>query len=365
MKFRLHLVGGARPNFMKIGPLYHALKDEPWCDVRIIHTGQHYDREMSDGFFEDLNLPKPHRSLGVGSGSATEQIARIMLAYDPVCAEEKPDLVVVVGDVNSTLACALTAKKQGRKVAHLEAGLRSRDLTMPEELNRILTDQLADLLWTPSLDADENLRQEGIPASRIQRVGNIMIDSFEMLRERIAKEPLPNSIRDLKSPSGFGVVTLHRPANVDDEGRLREILTKFAQLSETLPLVFPVHPRTRKNLVEFGLWSELESNRGFHLLPPASYIAFMRLVSEAKLVVTDSGGIQEETSYLGIPCLTLRDNTERPITITEGTNRLVKPAELCEVALACLDHRNFPTKPISLWDGKTALRIRDLLRAGQ
>jgi UDP-N-acetylglucosamine 2-epimerase (non-hydrolysing) len=378
MKRLVHLIAAARPNFMKIAPLYHALRGEPAIETRIVHTGQHYDLNMSEIFFRDLGLPPPHIHLGVGSGTHGAQTAQVLAAYEQVLLAERPQMVIVVGDVNSTLACALAAAKIWYRpgasepehglarplIAHLEAGLRSFDRSMPEELNRLLTDQLADLLWTPSPDADENLRREGVAEWRIERVGNIMIDAFELLRPRIfATDTIRRELA--LSAQGYGVVTLHRPANVDDPARLAQWVAVLGRLAARLPLVFPVHPRTRKQLERHGLLERLSAARGLHLLEPLGYIEFMHLVCHARLVITDSGGLQEETTYLGIPCLTLRPNTERPITISEGTNRLcgLENVETCfeqvlqdelEAAAAGISG---PRRVPALWDGRTAERV--------
>jgi UDP-N-acetylglucosamine 2-epimerase (non-hydrolysing) len=350
----IHLIGGARPNFMKVAPLYHALRREPRCRPRLIHTGQHYDVDMSEAFFRDLHLPNPDRFLGVGSGTHAQQTAGVMLAYEPVCQQERPDWVIVVGDVNSTLACTLTAKKLGLRVAHLEAGLRSRDMSMPEEINRLLTDAISDLLWTPSPDADENLRREGIPSTRIVRIGNIMIDSYEMLRAEIDAAQTASALGLL--PGTYGVITLHRPVNVDHPAALTRLASMLQDLAGHLPLVFPVHPRTRERLEDFGLWPGLEKTPGLHLSSPMGYIRFLSLVQDSRLVITDSGGIQEETTYLNIPCLTLRQTTERPITITQGTNRLVDTETIWECVQDILAGRWVQGAPPEFWDGRTALR---------
>jgi UDP-N-acetylglucosamine 2-epimerase (non-hydrolysing) len=340
---------------MKIAPLYHALKKTDWADPVIVHTGQHYDVKMSDAFFKDLNLPEPHLHLGVGSGTHAEQTGRVMIAYEKILFEKKPDLVVVVGDVNSTAAATMAAVKLGIKVAHLEAGLRSFDRTMPEEINRIVTDALADYLWTPSTDGNDNLKHEGVAEEKIECVGNIMIDSLEMMRSVIEKENVPARVG--VRPQQYGVVTLHRPSNVDDPAVLKTITETLIELSKKLPLVFPIHPRTRKNLTQTDLMPRLEAAENLILLNPLGYVEFMNLVFSAKLIVTDSGGIQEETTYLGIPCLTLRPNTERPITITQGTNRLCKPEELQSQVSLMLENKSLhPGKP-PLWDGCTADRI--------
>lgn len=351
----IHLVCAARPNFMKIAPLYHQLKKQDWARPVIVHTGQHYDPNMSDAFFKDLDLPNPDISLGVGSGTHAEQTGKVMMAYEKVLLDQRPDLVVVVGDVNSTMAVTIAASKLGVRVAHLEAGLRSFDRTMPEEINRLITDALADILWTPSRDADENLTREGIPGQKIQRVGNIMIDSLEMLREKIESQ---KAYRDFGlKPGGYGIVTLHRPSNVDNPAVLKKLSGILEEIAEQVPLVFPVHPRTRKNMEENHLLSAMEKAGKIFLPEPMNYIRFMNLVFHCALVITDSGGIQEETSYLGIPCMTIRENTERPITITHGTNRLCSLDEMKRKTGDLLRDKVRKKKEIELWDGHTAERI--------
>jgi UDP-N-acetylglucosamine 2-epimerase (non-hydrolysing) len=354
-KFRIHLVAAARPNFMKVAPLYHALSKEPWAEPLIVHTGQHYDLNMSDVFFRDLSLPEPQIHLGVGSGSHAVQTGQVMIAYERVLTEDRPDLVVVVGDVNSTAACTLTAVKIGVPVAHLEAGLRSFDRRMPEEINRLVTDALADILWTPSQDGDDNLFREGVPRSKVIRVGNIMIDSLEMVREKIRAE---NTVDDLRLENKkFAVVTLHRPSNVDAPNKLKELCETLAAVSKRIPLVFPVHPRTRKNIQKTGLNGSLPVGRRLLLLEPLSYRRFMNLIFNCRLAITDSGGIQEETTYLGIPCLTLRPNTERPITITRGTNQLCETEDLLRRVEGVLSSPEKTPPKIELWDGHAADRI--------
>ena len=308
MQAKIHLIAAARPNFMKIAPLYHALRVEPWCRPVLVHTGQHYDVNMSDAFFRDLKLPAPDHHLEVGSGTHAQQTGGVMIAYEKVAMAERPDAIIVVGDVNSTIACALAGTKLGIPVVHLEAGLRSGDRTMPEEINRLATDAISDRLWTPSADADENLLREGVDPKRIELVGNIMIDSYEMLREEIARDGTADRL-GLKAGS-YLVVTLHRPSNVDDAAMLGQLVGQLGAIAGSVPLVFPMHPRTRKKLEEFGLLSQLTSASGVTVTDPLGYVQFMNLVSHARGVVTDSGGVQEETTYLGIPCLTLRENTE-------------------------------------------------------
>lgn len=360
MPCKIHLIAAARPNFMKVAPLYHALAAEPWCSARIVHTGQHYNANMSDAFFRDLNLPSPQHHLEVGSGSHAEQTAKVMIAYEKVCESDRPDWTVVVGDVNSTAACAMVAAKLSIPVIHLEAGLRSGDRRMPEEINRLVTDAISDVLWTPSPDADENLKREGVPTDRIDRVGNIMIDSYEMLRRQIESDQGP--ARFGLNPGSYAVVTLHRPSNVDDNKTLRNLVTQLLAVSNRMPLIFAVHPRTRKKLEEFGLWEQLNSASGINLTDPLGYVEFMALVSAAKAVITDSGGVQEESTYLGIPCLTLRENTERPITITQGSNRLVAPNLLAEnVNLVLLGKWPRGSRPEG-WDGNAAARCAAALK---
>lgn len=348
---------------MKVAPIYAEMKRRSsHFTPLIVHTGQHYDAAMSDSFFEDLRMPKPDVHLGVGSGSHAVQTAKIMTEFEPVVLEHKPDWVLVVGDVNSTIACALVCAKLGIKVAHVEAGLRSRDRAMPEEINRILTDSISDLLLTTSEDADENLAAEGIPANRVKFVGNVMIDSL-LDHLKIAEG---STVRDdLGIEAGkYGVVTLHRPSNVDDRDVFEGILDALVTVSEKLPIIFPVHPRTRGKIAEFGFDAKIAASN-IRPIEPLGYLDFMRLYSGAQLVLTDSGGLQEETTVLGIPCLTLRHNTERPVTIEMGTNVLVgtDPEKIKAVAENALESTSDRTdaKIPPLWDGKAAGRICDEL----
>lgn len=351
MTGRVLLVVGTRPNFMKVAPVLPALRDVG-LDPLLVHTGQHYDRRMSDAFFEQLGLPEPDRHLGVGSGSHTGQTAAVMTALEPVLVETAPDLVVVVGDVNSTLAAALTAAQRDLPVAHVEAGLRSGDWSMPEEKNRLLTDRLSRLLFTPSPDADENLRREGIPEERIRRVGNVMIDALEGMRERARSVDLEARFGLDGDP--YVVATVHRPSNVDDAAQLREIVQGLDAVAGEVDVLLPLHPRTRDRMERFGF--------GFNrvqALEPVGYLEMVALMEGASVVLTDSGGIQEETTALGVPCLTLRPSTERPVTIEEGTNRLVPDRSADRIVEAFEAVRADPPRGRrpELWDGKTAGRI--------
>jgi UDP-N-acetylglucosamine 2-epimerase (non-hydrolysing) len=347
---------GARPNFMKINPLVREMRKQK-VNQLLVHTGQHYDQAMSESFFQELGIPEPDINLEVGSGSHAVQTAEIMKRFEQVCLKEKPDLVLVVGDVNSTAACSLVATKLGIAVAHVEAGLRSGDRAMPEEINRLVTDVLADLLLTTSRDADENLLAEGIPAEKIHFVGNTMIDSLVLQLEK-AKER--NTFRRFQVEEGeYAVLTLHRPSNVDIPEQLDQILDTLNVIQQRLPIVFPVHPRTLSNLERFGLDQKLKQMDGIILAKPLSYLDFMDLYRRAKLVLTDSGGIQEETTFLQIPCITLRENTERPITVTEGTNYLTGTDRdkilnaFEEIMSGGGKHGTVP----EYWDGKAAERI--------
>ena len=347
----LHVVG-ARPNFMKVAPVVRALANRPNVKQTLVHTGQHYDVNMSDVFFSQLGIPAPDVNLHVGSGTHAQQTAEIMSRFEPVLLEKKPDMVLVYGDVNSTVAAALVCAKLGTRVGHVEAGLRSFDRTMPEEINRLMTDQLADLLFTPSEDGDWNLQREGIPAHKIHRVGNVMIDSLVRLL------PAAERLNGNGIPGRFALVTLHRPANVDDGGVLRSILKSLLEINQDLHVVFPVHPRTRQRISDFGI-----DVTKLHLRDPMPYIEFLALQRRAAVVITDSGGIQEETTYLGVPCLTLRNNTERPVTVDCGTNVVIGqdgaklPGELQRV----LNGTRKPSKIPPLWDGRASERIADII----
>ena len=357
---RVHLIAAARPNFMKVAPLWHAFTATPDFQPVLIHAGQHFDANMSAVFLTDLQLPQPDHHLGVGSGTHAEQTATTMLGYEKIALQDPPEWVVVVGDVNSTVGAALAAAKLLVPVVHLEAGLRSGDRSMPEELNRLVTDALADVLWTPSVDADRNLEAEGIAETRITRVGNIMLDSFELVRSAVEQAPVAKELGLVGKE--FAVVTLHRPSNVDDPTRLKLLVQSLLEVHRQLPIVFPMHPRTLNRLEALNLVNEVRGS-GITLLPPQSYISFMNLVRHAAVVITDSGGVQEETTYLGIPCLTLRENTERPITIIEGTNRLVEPERLNREVRDVLRSRCSPSRIPPLWDGQTASRcVEDLRR---
>ena len=351
----LHVVG-ARPNFMKAAPVYRALA-RSGHEQTLVHTGQHYDALMSDVFFKALEIPNPDESLGVGSGSHAQQTAAIMGRFEPVVLARKPDIVLVYGDVNSTVAAALVCSKIGVRIGHVEAGLRSFDRSMPEEINRLITDQLADFLFTPSIDGDENLAREGIATEKVFLVGNVMIDTLIQFLPK-ADDIFPE-LKDKLSLNAFGLVTLHRPANVDEESTFLPMLQALARLSEKLPLIFPVHPRTRQK------WSaQLERcSPNLRVIDPLGYLEFLALQKNATVVITDSGGIQEETTYLGTPCLTLRENTERPITVTQGTNVLIgRNWNLLRSRFddALNAGRKQECRP-PLWDGKASERIADIL----
>ena len=353
---------GARPNFMKIAPLMATYAKNPDITAMLVHTGQHYDEKMSHLFFRQLGIPQPDINLGVGGGSQATQTAEIMKSFEPVVLKEKPDAVLVVGDVTSTVACGIVAAKLGVKLIHVEAGLRSRDRSMPEELNRLLTDSITDLFFCTEEEACANLRQEGHDPSAIHMVGNLMIDTLMQHRSRAEESPI---LHDLAlTPGGYAVLTLHRPANVDDPTVLAGLLDAVGFLQDRVPVIFPIHPRTRKNLMEGPLRERVVAMHNLRLLEPQGYLDFLKLTAHARLVLTDSGGIQEETTILGVPCLTLRDNTERPITCTMGTNRLVgtkAPGIIIAIGEA-LDAPHGQGKIPPMWDGLSAQRIVTILR---
>jgi UDP-N-acetylglucosamine 2-epimerase (non-hydrolysing) len=362
----LHVVG-ARPNFMKAAPVLRSLAENPGARQTLVHTGQHYDAAMSDIFFQQLEMPQPDFNLGAGSGTHSQQTAAVMLAFEPIVLEQKPDLVLVYGDVNSTVAAALVCSKLGVCVGHVEAGLRSRDRSMPEEINRLLTDQLSDLLFTPSADGDENLLRENIGAEKIHLVGNVMIDTLVRLLPKTAGY-FPADL-----PRPYALVTLHRPSNVDDLPWLAELLSALVDLSARLKIVFPVHPRTRQRLTELNAGLGTDARLQLQLLEPLPYLEFLALQQHAALVITDSGGIQEETTFLGVPCLTVRENTERPITVTMGTNRLVgrnlqklraAAAEILEKNPEGNSPRKVSHTRVPLWDGHAAQRIAQIIMRG-
>ncbi len=350
---RVVCVAGARPNFVKIQPVVAAL-DARSIDVVLVHTGQHYDPSMSEVFFEELGIRRPDHHLGVGSGTHAEQTAAVMVRLEPLLADRQPDVVVVVGDVNSTLAAALVAAKASVPVAHVEAGLRSGDWTMPEEVNRVVTDRVSQFLFAPSADAVDNLRREGHPPGRIHLVGNVMIDTLLANLDRARSRPV---LADLDLEEGkYGVVTLHRPSNVDDGGRLKGLLGALGEIAADCPLILPLHPRAAQ------VFSTLDIPPGVRLIPALGYLDFVALEASARVVLTDSGGIQEETTVLGVPCLTLRDTTERPLTVTEGTNTVVgiEPRRIVAEAMRVLTRGVAPRRP-ALWDGRAAERIAAVL----
>jgi UDP-N-acetylglucosamine 2-epimerase (non-hydrolysing) len=347
---KICLVAGARPNFMKVAPIIAALQARQHDDWFLVHTGQHYDAKLSDVFFRELGMPEPDVWLGVGSGSHAEQTAKVMVGIEKVFLERRPDLVIVVGDVNSTMAATLVATKLGIRVAHVEAGLRSGDRRMPEEINRLVTDALADVLFTTSEDADAHLIREGVAPDKIHLVGNVMVDTLLAQLPVAEQRPIPEG--------RYGVVTLHRPSNVDEETQFRAVMSAIDRVAQELPLIFPVHPRTAAKAAALtGLKGDLR------IVEPLGYIDFLALTAGASIVLTDSGGLQEETTVLGVPCLTLRENTERPVTITHGTNQLIgtDPARIVEAALNVLATPRGPATRPPLWDGHAAERIMDVL----
>ena len=360
----IHLIVGARPNFMKMAPLYRELSlSSNRYEPQIIHTGQHYDEQMSKLFFNDLAMPEPSAYLNVGSGTQGKQTARIIERYeDLILAGDKPDLVIVAGDVNSTIACALVAKKLYIPVAHLEAGLRSYDDRMPEEINRVLTDRISDLLLTPSLDANKNLEKEGIDPEKIYFVGNIMIDSLVAHKDKAENSNIFYQL-NMSPNEKYALVTLHRPSNVDEYEGLKMLLTSLEKIGRKIKIIFPMHPRTRKNIYELGLSSILNTSSDILFTEPLGYLDFLKLEMNAKFILTDSGGIQEESTYFGVPCLTLRENTERPITVTEGTNHLVdlNVESIVNSAREIIEGNVKKGKIPKYWDGKTANRIVKVL----
>lgn len=354
---KLLLVAGARPNFMKIAPLMWELKRRPGIEAFLVHTGQHYDQRMSELFFDELHIPQPDANLEVGSGSHAVQTAEVMKRIEPLMVEQKPDAVIVVGDVNSTIASALTAVKLGVPVAHIEAGLRSFDRSMPEEINRILTDAISRWLFVSEPSGIDNLRREGVASERIHFVGNLMIDALLACRDRSEQSTVLEQLE--LSGRSYGVLTLHRPSNVDDPRIFRDLACAIDRLQQDLPIVFPVHPRTRKAL---AAW-EPSRMPNLRLTDPLGYLDFMKLLSHSRLVLTDSGGIQEETTVLGVPCLTLRNNTERPATVEQGTNQLVgmDPERIIAAALDALSRPKSSGRIPEGWDGRAASRVADVL----
>jgi len=361
------LVCGARPNMMKIAPLLRAIKEhnsqKQTCSITplLVHTGQHYDYNMSKIFFQDLEIPDPDIYLGIGGGTQGEQTGKIIIEFEKIVNKEKPSLVVVVGDVNSTLAAALASVKLHIPVAHVEAGLRSFDRQMPEEINRILTDAISDYLFTPSRDGNENLRKEGISSKKIFFVGNVMVDSLLCARTKAEQSKMLQSL-DLEKKE-YALLTLHRPSNVDDKKNLRGIIEALIEISSYIPIIFPVHPRTKRNIIKFGLNKFMPKDNRIIVIEPLGYIDFLAIQMKAKFVVTDSGGIQEETTVLGIPCITVRSNTERPITITQGTNMLVgtNKEKIQEAALKIISGNLKRGILPELWDGRAAERIINIL----
>lgn len=355
-------VVGARPNFMKVAPLHRVLQRRGFESL-IVHTGQHYDAQMSDIFFEQLELPEPDVYLGVGSDTHARQTARIMRAFEEVVEDEAPDLVIVVGDVNSTVACSLVASKMHVPVAHVEAGLRSGDRKMPEEINRIVTDSISDLLFVTEESGVDNLRAEGLPEEKIAFVGNVMIDALVSFREKAARTTILDDLG--VEPGRYVAMTMHRPSNVDNKEGLKALLETIEQIVDLVPLIFPMHPRTRNRFDEFGLADRLTAIEDLHVLEPLGYLEFLRLMEHAGVVVTDSGGIQEETTFLQVPCLTLRDSTERPITIEQGTNELMdlNPEAVArrvrDLLTGDVPEGQIPEK----WDGKASERIVDRIEA--
>ena len=353
---------GARPNFMKIAPIMRALNQSDKFQPLLVHTGQHYDEKMSKLFFDELQIPKPNINLEVGSGSHALQTAEIMKRFEPILLEHQPDYVLVVGDVNSTIACGLVAVKLGIKLIHVEAGLRSFDRTMPEEINRILTDSISDLLFVTEQSGIDNLKNEGVNSNKVHLVGNVMIDTLLANREKARRSDILQHMQ--LDQKGYAVITLHRPSNVDDMATLEQIITAFEEIEKEIKLIFPIHPRTRNNIKNTDIGKRVEAMSNLILLEPVGYLDFLCLMSNALLIITDSGGIQEETTILQVPCMTLRENTERPITLTQGTNRLVRLAT-DDILTHYRDIKsvdtNYHTQIPPLWDGQAAERIAETI----
>jgi UDP-N-acetylglucosamine 2-epimerase (non-hydrolysing) len=357
----VYLVAGARPNFMKIAPIVRALRANGRLRWKIVHTGQHYDRDMNEVFFEELGIPTPDVQLGVGGGTHARQTGRIMLAFEELCIRDRPDCVLVVGDVDSTLACSIVAKKLGVPVAHVEAGLRSGDISMPEEINRLVTDSISDWFFVTEPSGAKHLNREGKTTDNVHEVGHVMVDNllFQAAKlEKMDPELLETAALKLRH-ARYGVVTLHRPSNVDDPVVFRRLVSALNRISQTIPLFFPVHPRTRANIERF----EIQLDDRIELMKPQAYMAFLNLWKDAAVVLTDSGGLQEETTALGVPCVTMRENTERPITIDEGTNMLAgtDPDRVVELALLAATGKGKRGRRPHLWDGHAGVRIVDIL----
>lgn len=359
----IYLVAGARPNFMKIAPIVRALQAHGGLDFKIIHTGQHYDHDMNDVFFEELGIPAPDLFMAAGGGGHAQQTGKIMLAFEELCQQQRPDAVLVVGDVNSTLACSIVAKKMQIPVAHVEAGLRSGDMAMPEEINRLVTDSITDWFFVTEPSGVEHLAREGKPESAVHYVGHVMVDNVLYQAAKLAKsgdQTLdPNGFKAAQAGARYGVLTLHRPSNVDDPATMARIAEGLREIAATLPLIFPVHPRTRANLDKFGI--DLGPN--VMLVGPQGYMAFLNLWKDAAVVLTDSGGLQEETTALGVPCVTIRENTERPVTVDEGSNVLVgtDPQKMVAQVKLILSGQGKQGRRPALWDGKAAERIVAIL----
>lgn len=368
-KYKIILVVGARPNFIKIAPLIHELKNHDMIDSYLLHTGQHYDEKMSELFFKQLDIPKPNINLEVGSASHAVQVARIIERFEKVCLEYKPNLVIVVGDVNSTAACTLVAAKLQIETCHYEAGLRSGDRSMPEEINRLVTDAITDLFFTTSSDADENLINEGVPKEKIHMVGNLMIDS--LVKYLNLSDTIELKIKTLDDKSielgkdyykgHFGIMTFHRPSNVDDKTILENLVNIWCETSKKIPIIFPIHPRTLKNIKKFGFFKKIIKSPNLFLTESIGYLEFINLLKNATFVITDSGGIQEEATFLHIPCLTVRPNTERPVTIWEGSNKLIEANEIIEEVNNILKGEGKNGTIPKYWDGKTSNRIAEII----